>query len=87
MPIVAGVLSGGEKARVALALFALLPCNVLLLDEASNHLDAATIDVLTGALQKFEGGPWLVFICGIWCRCAGFGRGVWGSNCCSYKLR
>ncbi|MEW5302176.1 MAG: hypothetical protein WDW36_004981 [Sanguina aurantia] len=50
-----GVLSGGEKARVALAAFALVPCNVLLLDEASNHLDAQTINVLTGALQKFEG--------------------------------
>jgi len=50
-----GVLSGGEKARVALAAFALVPSNVLLLDEASNHLDAATINVLTGALQEFEG--------------------------------
>ena len=50
-----GVLSGGEKARVALAAFALVPCNFLLLDEASNHLDAATINVLTGALQEFEG--------------------------------
>ncbi|GAX72848.1 hypothetical protein CEUSTIGMA_g303.t1 [Chlamydomonas eustigma] len=50
-----GVLSGGEKARVALAAFALVPCNVLLLDEASNHLDAATINVLTGALQDFQG--------------------------------
>ncbi len=47
----AGELSGGEKARVALAAFALVPCNVLLLDEASNHLDAQTIDTLTGALQ------------------------------------
>lgn len=30
---------------MALAAFALVPCNVLLLDEASNHLDAATINV------------------------------------------
>ena len=48
---VSGDLSGGEKARVALAAFALVPCNLLLLDEASNHLDAATIDALTLALQ------------------------------------
>jgi ATPase subunit of ABC transporter with duplicated ATPase domains len=54
-PLLLGVLSGGEKARVALAAFALVPCNFLLLDEASNHLDAATIDVLTGALQDFQG--------------------------------
>ncbi len=46
-----GNLSGGEKARVALASFSLVPHNVLLLDEASNHLDAQTINVLTGALQ------------------------------------
>ena len=50
-----GSLSGGEKARVALAVFALVPANVLLLDEASNHLDAATLEVLTGALQGFTG--------------------------------
>ncbi|KAK9823064.1 hypothetical protein WJX81_005746 [Elliptochloris bilobata] len=48
-------LSGGEKARVALAAFALVPSNLLLLDEASNHLDAATIAALTGALQDYNG--------------------------------
>ena len=46
-----GQLSGGEKARVALAAFVLRPVNVLLLDEASNHLDVAAIDALTDALR------------------------------------
>ena len=61
----AGDLSGGEKARVALAAFALVPCNLLLLDEASNHLDAATITALTTALQVspiFEPGQVMVQI-------------------------
>lgn len=52
---VVGQLSGGEKARVALASFALTPHNLLLLDEPSNHLDAGTIKVLTKALRTFSG--------------------------------
>lgn len=50
-----GFLSGGEKARVALASFVLLPHNLLLLDEPSNHLDEPTLRVLTKALREFEG--------------------------------
>mmetsp|Transcript_13047 Transcript_13047/g.54784 ORF Transcript_13047/g.54784 Transcript_13047/m.54784 type:complete len:717 (+) Transcript_13047:70-2220(+) len=50
-----GDLSGGEKARVALAAFVLRPVNVLLLDEASNHLDAAALDALTEALRGWDG--------------------------------
>ena len=50
-----GHLSGGEKARVALAAFVLRPVNVLLLDEASNHLDAAAVDALTNALRGWDG--------------------------------
>lgn len=50
-----GFLSGGEKARVALASFVLLPHNLLLLDEPSNHLDDPTLRVLTKALREFEG--------------------------------
>jgi ATP-binding cassette subfamily F protein 3 len=50
-----GHLSGGEKARVALANFVLIPANLLLLDEPSNHLDISTLKVLTGALKEYEG--------------------------------
>ena len=50
-----GELSGGEKARTALAAYCLFPVSMLLLDEPSNHLDAATIDALTSALQAWEG--------------------------------
>jgi ATP-binding cassette subfamily F protein 3 len=50
-----GHLSGGEKARVALACFSLVPHNMLLLDEPSNHLDVETIESLTIALRAFKG--------------------------------
>jgi len=50
-----GQLSGGEKARVALACFALVPHNFLLLDEPSNHLDVETINSLTEAVRSFPG--------------------------------
>ena len=55
-----GALSGGEKARVVLATFAVKPYNVLLLDEPTNHLDTATVEVLAAALQEFEGAILLV---------------------------
>ena len=48
-------MSGGEKARVALATFVLVPHNLLVLDEPSNHLDRATVAVLTEALQEYKG--------------------------------
>lgn len=50
-----GALSGGEKARVALAVFCLTPYNVLLFDEPSNHLDVEAIAALVDALQDYEG--------------------------------
>jgi len=50
-----GSLSGGEKARVALAAFVLQPRNCLLLDEPSNHLDVGAVAALTDGLQGWDG--------------------------------
>ncbi len=52
----AGPFSGGEKARLALALLAWQRPNLLLLDEPTNHLDLRMRDALTLALQEFVGG-------------------------------
>jgi ATPase subunit of ABC transporter with duplicated ATPase domains len=50
-----GSLSGGEKARVALAAFVLQPRNCLLLDEPSNHLDVGAVQALTDGLRGWDG--------------------------------
>ena len=54
------VLSGGEKARVALAKTIVSKANFLMLDEPTNHLDIHSVDLLIGALNNYEGS--IVFV-------------------------
>ena len=49
------VLSGGERARLAMARLMLEPYNLLVLDEPTNHMDMRSKDILTNALQKYNG--------------------------------
>ncbi len=56
----AATLSGGERARLALAMIVLSQANLLILDEPTNHLDVESIESLEDALQEFDGSILLV---------------------------
>lgn len=57
---VTSVLSGGEKSRVLLGKILASPCNLLLLDEPTHHLDMESIETLIDALEEFQGSVILV---------------------------
>jgi ATP-binding cassette subfamily F protein 3 len=57
---IAGTLSGGERARVALAMLTLGQANLLILDEPTNHLDVESIEGLEDALEAYDGSVLLV---------------------------
>ena len=56
----AAVLSGGELARLAIALITISQLDLLILDEPTNNLDMVTVDQLVEALSHYQGALWVI---------------------------
>jgi ATPase subunit of ABC transporter with duplicated ATPase domains len=56
----ASVLSGGELARLAIAMITISKLDLLLLDEPTNNLDISTVDQMVGALNEYQGALWVI---------------------------
>jgi ATPase subunit of ABC transporter with duplicated ATPase domains len=56
----ASVLSGGELARLAIAMITIAEIDLLILDEPTNNLDIATVDQMVAALNDYQGALWVI---------------------------